>query len=49
MNESTVDWVWYLAVNPDGDLMEAFNSKHGADDYQERYGGIVIRVKEVQE
>jgi len=49
MNESTVDWVWYLVVNDSGGIMECFNSKYGAEDYQERYGGIVIRVKEVQE
>jgi len=49
VNESRLNWVWYLVVNDHGNIMESFNSVFGADDYQERYGGIVIRVKEVAE
>ena len=40
-------WRWYLVVDDEGNVEEAFNSFAGAADYAENYGGTIIPVKEV--
>ena len=40
------DWIWYLVVDENGNVDEAFNSPEGAEEYQEVWGGIIIPVKE---
>lgn len=43
------DWVWYLVVDTQGDVLEAFNSREGAEHWCRQYnpGRKIIKVKEV--
>lgn len=40
-------WRWHLVVDAKGNVMEAFNSFEGAEQWADRTGGIVIKVKEI--
>jgi len=47
--ETNENWCWFLVIDKRGDVSEAFNSLPGAEGWQEDHGGIIIKVKEVNE
>ena len=42
------DWIWYIVASTDGNGFEVFNSRCGAEEWTEKWGGIVIPVKEAK-
>ena len=40
---------WWLCINCDVKSDEIFNSREGAEGWQEDFGGIIIHVKEVKD
>ena len=41
------DWCWYLVIDEDGNVEEAFNSEFGAEYCLEELGsGFIVKVKE---
>lgn len=46
MQNTNNDWRWYLVIDEQGNVDEAFNSLDGAEDWKVRNGGNIIKVKE---
>jgi len=47
-NKTNDHWCWFLVISERGDVHQAFNSLFGATDWKEKYGGIIVKVKEVK-
>lgn len=43
-----MNYTWYLVIDHKGNVLEAFNSYEGAEQWQEEHGGRVVKVQEVQ-
>lgn len=47
--ETDPNWCWFLVVDERGNVDESFNSIAGAEGWKEDHGGIIVKVKEVNE